>query len=106
MQALRQHWTESADTPPNVCKQADELQALFDAAEAPGDATNAAPRYTLKVLDALAGLGPVRALMAAPPSARLVADPDDAAAVKAAGEPCMHLHLVRASVGASERLLG
>ena len=64
-----------------------------------------APRYTLKVLDALPGLGPVRALMAAPPSARLVADPDDAMAVKAAGEPCIHLHLAHASMGASEGLL-
>ena len=83
---------------PSACSahspQADELQALFDAAEAPGDASNAAPRYALKVLDALPGLGPVRALLASPPPPRLTPDADAAPASKAAGdsaharEPC------------------
>lgn len=71
----------------------DELQALFGTAEAPGDAANAAPRYSLKVLDALAGLGPVRALQAVPPPARLAPNPDDAPADKAAGAASLVWHL-------------
>jgi len=47
---------------------------LFEADEAPGGASNAAPKYSLKVLDALPALGPIRSLIASPPPPRLAGE--------------------------------
>lgn len=61
-------------TPTHSWLQEAELEALFEAEEAPGDATNAAPKYRLKVLDSLPGLGPIRSLMVSPPPPRLAGE--------------------------------
>lgn len=47
---------------------------MFEADEAPGDASNAAPKYSLKVLDAMPALGPIRSLIASPPPPRLAGE--------------------------------
>lgn len=51
-----------------------DLEALFESESAPGDASNAAPKYSLTVLDALPALGPIRSLVTSPPPPRLAGE--------------------------------
>lgn len=55
-----------------VCMQTEELEALFDIVESESDALNAAPKFTVKAVDAVPGVGPIRALISAPPPSRLL----------------------------------
>jgi hypothetical protein len=58
-----------------------DIEALFEADAAPGDAGNAAPKYGLKVLDQLPSLGPIRALVPGPPPSRLLGELQGGSAV-------------------------
>ena len=69
-----------------------DIEALFEAEAAPGDASNEAPRYGLRVLDQLPALGPIRALVPGPPPSRLLGElqggSGDAAAENGALQLC------------------